>query len=589
MRLDVYKPNSSVARFLRYRSYQAVPFILLLLVVYGQVQSEPLRIHYRTQRKDRNEQGFSCWKQVETVRKIEPEKSVIIVCDMWEEKGCRGHVERIAEMAPMVNEMVVSARARGMHIIMAPSDITDFYIDAPARKRIKALPNVPMPEEREHINPPIPVETSGSCDSEPHFGNVERQHPAIVIDQDKDVISSDKQEIWNYLHHHNIEHVFILGVHTNMCILNRPFAIQQMVKWGVDIALVRDATDASYHPYLWPYVDHETGTRLVVEYIEKFWCPSVSLEELTSMKAISFAPWKTKRPPITAPAENIARSVGPIYKKAAVKLRFTGTTQVKSLDAKKLFIWESEQLPMVFLADKTALIIQDMWDRTRHAENMKRIDQLAPILNSFLPVMRKLGIRIIHAPAGSMTAYEHVPARKRMTSLPRKSLPKSVFLDGCYKYLLWLYRASYDPKVNESTVVEPPLPFHAVSRCAKAGSEDRDAAHQHHAIEIDQEHDYISDDRQQVWNLFAKEHIEYVIVVGFLTGESILDGAVGVKQLSGWGLNAVVLSDLTITDCDLDQPPYVNYEVGKAILDGYLEKFWCCTAKSDELLSCSGN
>jgi hypothetical protein len=48
----------------------------------------------------------------------------------------------------------------------------------------------------------------------------------------------------------------------------------------MSIALIRDVTDALYNPAKPPYVSHEEGTRLVVEYIEKFWCPTVLSEEL---------------------------------------------------------------------------------------------------------------------------------------------------------------------------------------------------------------------------------------------------------------------------------------------------------------------
>src|SRR5919197_1370652 len=61
----------------------------------------------------------------------------------------------------------------------------------------------------------------------------------------------------------------VLGVHTNMCILNRTFAIKQLVRWGFDVALIRDLTDAMYNPARPPYVSHEAGTRLVVEHIAK--------------------------------------------------------------------------------------------------------------------------------------------------------------------------------------------------------------------------------------------------------------------------------------------------------------------------------
>ena len=60
-----------------------------------------------------------------------------------------------------------------------------------------------------------------------------------------------------------------------MCVLGRSFAIKQMVRWGMAVALIGDLTDAMYNPARPPYVSHAEGTRLVVEYIEKFWCPTV--------------------------------------------------------------------------------------------------------------------------------------------------------------------------------------------------------------------------------------------------------------------------------------------------------------------------
>jgi hypothetical protein len=73
-----------------------------------------------------------------------------------------------------------------------------------------------------------------------------------------------------------------MGVHTNMCILNRSFAIKQMVRWDMPVALVRDLTDSLYNPALPPYVSHDWGTALVVEYIEKFWCPTIISTNLFS-------------------------------------------------------------------------------------------------------------------------------------------------------------------------------------------------------------------------------------------------------------------------------------------------------------------
>jgi hypothetical protein len=71
-----------------------------------------------------------------------------------------------------------------------------------------------------------------------------------------------------------------MGVHTNMCVINRSFGIKQLVRWGLQAVLIRDLTDAMYNPAMRPYVSHREGTELVIGYIEKFWAPSVESREL---------------------------------------------------------------------------------------------------------------------------------------------------------------------------------------------------------------------------------------------------------------------------------------------------------------------
>jgi hypothetical protein len=39
--------------------------------------------------------------------------------------------------------------------------------------------------------------------------------------------------------------------------------------------LARDLTDAMYDPRQPPYVSHARGTELVIEHIERYWCPSI--------------------------------------------------------------------------------------------------------------------------------------------------------------------------------------------------------------------------------------------------------------------------------------------------------------------------
>ena len=88
---------------------------------------------------------------------------------------------------------------------------------------------------------------------------------------------------------HSIENVVVMGVHTNMCVLGRPFSIRRHVTQGQNVVLVRDLTD-SMHDSLSPPpgLDHFRATDLVVEHIEKYWCPTITSRDLLGGVAFSF-------------------------------------------------------------------------------------------------------------------------------------------------------------------------------------------------------------------------------------------------------------------------------------------------------------
>ncbi len=240
-------------------------------------------LHLRDWELCQNSSGHTIWQAQQTDRVLQANRLAIIICDMWDNHWSRGAVEREAELIPPMNRVLASARSRGAHIIHAPSETMDFYADHPARQRILAVPIIEPPADLPHDTPPLPVDASdqGSDTGETAtYKAWSRQHPAVIIDDERDLISDNGREIYSYLQQEAIEQVLIMGVHTNMCVLNRSFAIKQMVRWGVNIALVRDLTDTMYNPAMSPYVSHAEGTRLVVEYIEKFWCPSILSEEL---------------------------------------------------------------------------------------------------------------------------------------------------------------------------------------------------------------------------------------------------------------------------------------------------------------------
>jgi len=218
---------------------------------------------------------------------FDPRASALILCDMWDRHWCRGANERVAKIVEKTGSLLVRARAKGVTIIHAPSDTMEFYKDAPQRQAVRDLPAVTPPTPREITAPPLPIDDSdGGCDTagDTQFKAWTRQHPGIAI-MPGDFITDKGDEVLRVLKQRGTKTLFIMGVHTNMCILNRTFAIRQMTKWGVHCVLIRDLTDAMYDPNDKPYVSHERGTELVIEYIERYWCPSTTSAEL--LKALA--------------------------------------------------------------------------------------------------------------------------------------------------------------------------------------------------------------------------------------------------------------------------------------------------------------
>jgi len=244
---------------------------------------EEITVRWRSQVLKPDASGHNRWEVIQTQKALAARETAIIICDMWDKHWSRGATERVGQMVPRMNEVVKAARARGVTIVHAPSDTMDFYRDHPARKRVLAAPRVAMPPEAPHPDPPQPVDASdGGSDTgeKPWHKAWSRQHPGIEIDPDRDGISDNGQEVWSFLAERGVKNVILMGVHTNMCVLGRSFAIKTMVRRGKNVMLVRDLTDTMYNPARSPYVSHDEGTRLVIEYIEKFWCPTIAGEDL---------------------------------------------------------------------------------------------------------------------------------------------------------------------------------------------------------------------------------------------------------------------------------------------------------------------
>ncbi len=225
--------------------------------------------------------GSGLWEEVHFRQALPIDKTAIIICDMWDKHWCGGATQRVGGLVRKMAPLLAEARSRGIQIIHAPSETMAFYKDAPQRRRMLAIPRVDPPEPLHLPDPPLPIDDKGGgCDTPDKFYKAwTREHPGLEIAAN-DVISDDGAEIYSFLRQRGIRSLLVMGVHANMCILNRSFAIKRMTSLGIRCILVRDLTDAMYSPQDAPHVSHAEGTELVIQYIEKYWTPSTTSEEL---------------------------------------------------------------------------------------------------------------------------------------------------------------------------------------------------------------------------------------------------------------------------------------------------------------------
>jgi len=238
-----------------------------------------------------------------------PKQTAIIVIDMWDDHHCKSAAARVAEMAPAMNLALKAARSQGALIIHAPSDCADFYNDSPARKRALAAPKTKAPTKfqwnyfdpkREAGLAPKLEEGGCACDTpEPCSPSVRKwtkETPLLEIDGSVDVVSADGQEIFNVLKDRRIETVVLMGVHTNRCVLGRPFGIRQMVMLKEAgelkyVVLCRDLTD-SYHR---DPGHHFEGLHEIIAHVERHWCPTIESTAFTGKPTFRFKDDTTKQ------------------------------------------------------------------------------------------------------------------------------------------------------------------------------------------------------------------------------------------------------------------------------------------------------
>jgi len=275
-------------------------FVFLVMLSSGySAEPNPFRLTLRS--RDAAQPGVVVEKQAAW----DPRKTALIICDMWDDHWCKSAARRVTELAGPMNKVVQTARERGVFIIHAPSSVTAFYRETPQRKLAQKAPFAKTPAplstterwgtawcwpdpSRERDLPIDDSDMGCDCPSKCTIREAWTRQISAIEMAPADAITDNGQETWNLLTERGIDNVILAGVHLNMCVLGRPFGIRQMVKMGKNVALLRDMTDTMYDPRRKPSVSHFEGTQLVIEHVEKYWCPTFTSSDLTGRPPFVF-------------------------------------------------------------------------------------------------------------------------------------------------------------------------------------------------------------------------------------------------------------------------------------------------------------
>jgi len=241
-------------------------------------------------------------------------KTALIICDVWDSHHSLNAVRRETELVPRIEQLANTLRKQGVLIIHSPSDCMPQYAAHPGRQTAKNAPKAAdLPADIgqwcksiKSEDPklyPIDQADGGEDDDKAELAEWHKllegvgrnpklpwkyQHPGITIKAD-DAISDSGVEIWNLLAARGIEQVLICGVHTNMCVLGRPFGLRQLSQNGKKVVLVRDLTDTMYNPASRPFVSHYSGTSLIISHIERYVSGTVESTVFLNEPPIRFA------------------------------------------------------------------------------------------------------------------------------------------------------------------------------------------------------------------------------------------------------------------------------------------------------------
>lgn len=246
----------------------------------------------------------------------------------------------------------------------------------------------------------------------------------------------------------------------------------------------------------------------------------------------------------------------------------TLTLRTLKADSTQSNRWHVVETPALWEPAATAVVICDMWDHHWCKGASSRVAEMAPRMNHVVAELRARGVLIIHCPSDTMKAYEGTPGRKLAqsapTAVPKVPLQGWCALDGAK---------------------EPALPIDDSDggcddepQCQTGSPWRREIA----ALDI-QPGDAITDNTE-AYNLMRQRGITNVIVMGVHQNMCVLGRPFSIRQMVAQGQNVDLVRDLTDSMYNSRRRPFVDHFTGNDLVTWHIEKYWCPTFTSNQII-----
>nr|MCS5539275.1 cysteine hydrolase [Roseibacillus sp.] len=96
--------------------------------------------------------------------------------------------------------------------------------------------------------------------------------------------------------------------------------------------------------------------------------------------------------------------------------------------------------------------------------------------------------------------------------------------------------------------------------------------------------DAITDNGQETYNLLAARKIDNVILCGVHLNMCVLGRPFGIRQMVKVGKKVALMRDMTDTMYNPQRPPGVDHFSGTDLVVKHVERYWCPTFTSDDLV-----